>query len=331
MSQPEKPQFSIYGKLEIPWYALSKYEGEIYKARARPLRPEELDKVLENMAGKDPDRLVWAQCLQETNLSILNSTSTVGIVLDGRAKDAPEGFLGDMIEATRLVNIIRQKGKRVKIATPHEDLFQGQTDPMVDIIPIPESILSSPAYPWRPELLHYLYETAGNTPCLFPMNATTPAFIQLRAGGTIQNTDSLQLVREAFRPQSKRMLEPLFWQKFGVHQLQAFQVNAHLLGIEEASQWQEFPQAFLHPTKQAQEVAREVIGIYGCFNSARENCPPVYLHPGVATNRSKLTTKFYPEDKWQEVITQLAVAPHTAGILTFFLTYHSSHFYHFLK
>ena len=70
MSQPEKPQFSIYGKLEIPWYALSKYEGEIYKARARPLRPEELDKVLENMAGKDPDRLVWAQCLQETNLKL---------------------------------------------------------------------------------------------------------------------------------------------------------------------------------------------------------------------------------------------------------------------
>ncbi len=317
MAQPENPHSAIEKHLSIPWYALSKYEGEIYKARAKPLRLEELDKVLKDMAGKDPDRLVWAQLLQETNLSILNSTSTVGIVLDGRAKDAPEGFLGDMIEATRLVNIIRQNGKRVKIVTPHEDLFQGQTDPMVDIIPIPENVQASPAYPWRQELLSYLHEAIGDTPCLFPMNATTPAFIQLRAGGTIQNTDSLQLVREAFRPQSKRPLEPSFWGRFGIHQLQAFQVNAHLLGIEEASQWQEFPQAFLHPTKQAQEVAREVIGIYGCFNSAREDCPPVYLQPGVATNGSKLTTKFYPEDKWQEVITQLAVAPHTAGILTF--------------
>lgn len=310
--------FEVQKRLDLPWYALQRYEGNTFKANVRPFCKSELDQLVRQLAGLNQERYDYAMWLRDENTRILNSTDKVAIILDGRAKGLAEGFIGDMIEASRMVNVIKSAGKDVIIATPHPDLFLANHDPSVRILPLPKTIQASHTAPWSPELLGFLQDSIGDTSCFFPMNAATPAFIQLGADGVVQNTDSLSLIKEAFRTNGKNpRITPMLWGKYGIHQLQAFQINAYMLGIESAENWQQFPKAFLRPSPQAREVAQEVVKIYGCFESESEDCPPLYLHPGTATNGSKLITKFYPEDKWADFINLLSTAPYTAGSLTF--------------
>lgn len=302
------------------WFALKPFRKNILRAEVKPLTEGLIDELTDSLVGHDPTRRSLAQQVRAENAALLASTDSVVLILDGRSNGIKEGYFGDMIEASRFGNALRADDKRVVIATPHQDLFQGSTENGVSCIPIPEDIWAAHTAPWTPDFLKYLHDSVGDTPCIFPMNANMPILIQAGKDGSVKNIDLLNLAKEAFRPHAQTMrITPTIWGKKGIHQLQALQMVADLLGIEEARKWQEFPQAFLHPTKDAQKVAQEVIQIYGCFGNGKQNteCPPLYLHPGVATNDNKLTTKFYPEKKWVSVIQKLAAAPNVANSLTF--------------
>lgn len=317
MSKIEGSTPQIYNHLDLPSFGLRRYDGETYKAAVRPLTRLEIVQGIANMVDHNPDRLSFSDWLQGENKKILRATKTVAIVLDGRDRSSAQGFLGDMIEATRLVNVLRSTGKAVTIVTPHLDVFQGNADPAIKVLPIPNEVPASPMPTWRQELLRHLHNQVGETPVVFPLNAAIPAFIQIGPNGVIQNIEHIRLAKEAFEPQTNKLVPSVNWGRFGVHQLQAFQLTAHLLGIEGVENWQNFPPAFLHPTREAEHTAKEVIRIYGCFGSRSSKCPPAFLHPGVAASPSKLTKKFYPEQDWQLVLNQLPQADPRPGSITF--------------
>ncbi len=310
--------FEVEKHLGETWYGLQRYEGDTFKANVRPLSEEELGQMIGKLTGGKRERWNFAELLRTENAALLGDSDKVAIVLDGRSKDTPQGFLGDMIEASRMVNVVRSTGRKVIIVTPHTDLFEGNHDPSMSIVAIPETLPVSHAAPWKEDLLGYLQTSIGKTPCIFPMHAATPVLMQLDSGGHIENEDNLALVKKAFVTNGKNPhITPLHWGKFGIHQLQALQITAYLFGIKEVKNWRDFPRAFFNPTREAREVALEVVGSYGCFKTSSEDCPPLYLHPGVATNGSKLITKFYPEDKWTAFINELSGTPYATGSLTF--------------
>ncbi len=301
---------------DLPWFALTPYADHIYKAHVKPLTLDHFSRVMDLLTGENPDRGVFAGWLREENRSVLSHHSQVGILLDGRVGYAKEGALGDMIEASRLVNVLRSIGKEVVIATPHPDLFRGTDNRSISIVEIPENIPPSPVPPHNRKLLSYLYRTSDGIPFIFPLNASIPALLQLGPDGIV-NRYALNLVTEAFEEFGNPKLGPSHGRESGIHQLQAQQVFTSTLGITEAESWQQFPAAFLHPTLEAQETAQAVVKVFGCFHSHIENCPPLYLHPGVATDGHKVRTKSYPEDKWEKVVKQLSSIPYTDGSLTF--------------
>lgn len=318
------PEFKAYPNIQThlgtPHFGLQHYEGTILRADVRPLNKSQLEQALDAMTFNDPQRRQFAEKLHAANTALLKTNKKIAIVLDGYSNSSAEGYLGDMIEASRLVYALRTSGKNVTIVTPHADLFQGTTDKAINLIPLPEGTRGSHIPPWAPELLTYLSEAIGDTPCIFPMNANTPAFLKLGKNGMVRNQESLMLSAQAFRMGPRgTYITPNMWSRVGIHQLQAIQITANLLGLEKTNEWREFPKAFLHPTIQAQEVAKTVVRAYGCFDCGeeRKECPPLYIHPGTAINGSKLTTKFYPEDKWLDVIRKLAHAEYASNSLTF--------------
>lgn len=311
---------NIQKYVNLPWYALKPYDRDILSAKPKPLTGSQIDELLDKLTGDNPEKRQQAQKLRDENAELLKSTRSVAIILDGSSRNSTEGYLGDMIEATRLINPLRAAGKKVVIISPHSDLFQGTTDSSVSLLPLPEEARSSHIAPWSRELLNYLHNSIGDMPCIFPMNATMPALIQTDKEGTIRNNDTLTLVKNTFGLFEQKIgILPVRWGRAGIHQLQAFQTVAFLLGIDAARKWQKFPSAFLYPAKSAKETAAEVTRIYGCFDKSTygENCPPLYLHPGVAPNGSKLRTKFYPEDKWIDFIHELTAEHGLANSLTF--------------
>lgn len=320
MQNPESLHGNIQKYVDLPWYALKPYDRDILSAEPKPLSESQIDELIDNLTGNNPEKWPLVEKLHDENADLLKSTKSVAIILDGSSKNSKEGYLGDMIEATRLINTLRTAGKKVVIITPHDDLFQGTTDSSVSILPLPEEAQSSHIAPWRRELLDYLHDSIGDMPCVFPMNATMPALIRVGKGGLIENNDTLMLTKNAFGLYEKKIgIRPTRWGSAGIHQLQAFQTITYLLGIDSARKWQEFPSAFLHPAQSAKETAAEVTRIYGCFDKSTygEDCPPLYLHPGVATNGSKIRTKFYPEDKWIDFIHELTATRDLANSLTF--------------
>lgn len=308
----------IYDHMGENWFSLKPYDQrDIFKAEVNPLNGELIDEIIDSIVSHDPQRRGLVQRLHDSNAKFLASSDTVSLVLDGRSNGAKEGYLGDMIEASRFVDLLRRNGKRVVIFTSHEDLFQGTWDSEISVLPLPDRVWTSRSERLKPKFLKYIYSQVGDAPCVFPMNANLPVLIIPDRNGYVHNKESLIVAREAFRPNAQRMLITRhIWGENGVHQLQALQITANLMGIDDARYWQQFPQAFLHPTQYAQEVAAEVVRIYGCFNGSK-GCPPIYLHPGVAISDRKLKTKFYPEDRWSEVIQRMAVTPHISNSLTF--------------
>lgn len=323
MSTPETQHGNIRKYIdssEYPWYALKPYDKDILDCQPKPLTGDQIDRVISILPGNNPERRQLVQKLHDENAELLKSTGSIAIIFDGSSKGSSEGYMGDMIEATRLVNPLRAAGKKVVILSPHADLFQGTTDPSISLLPLPEETRSSHIAPWHRELLSYLHDSIGDMPCIFPMNANMPALIQTKKDGTVKNNDILTLIQNTFGLYEKKMgVLPQRWGIAGIHQLQAFQIVTYLLGMDDARKWQKFPSAFLHPSKSAKETATAVTRIYGCFDKSTygEECPPLYLHPGVAPNGSKLRTKFYPEDKWIDVIHGLAASHDLANSLTF--------------
>lgn len=320
MKNVESLHGNIGKHIDLPWYSLKRYDREILSCESKPLTENQIDQVIDILTGNNPEGRQLIQRLHDGNAELLKNTKSVAIILDGSSTNSREGYLGDMIEATRLINPLRNAGKEVIIITPHSDLFDGTADSKVSLLPLPKEAQASHIAPWNPALLDYLHNSIGDIPCIFPMNATMPALVQIGENGSIQNNDILMLAKNVFGLYEKRMgILPTKWGNAGIHQLQAFQTIAYLLGIDEARTWQKFPSAFLHPANRARATAAEVTRIYGCFDKSTygEDCPPLYLHPGVAPNRSKIKSKFYPEARWIDFIHRITAARGLANSLTF--------------
>lgn len=293
-----------------PWYGLSVADAGhfTYKAGVKPLTSLEVER-LGNMLGTSGNyhKGQLTGLMARENGAVLHGSDSVAVVLDGRYNGKQEGYLGDMVEATRVVRPLLDTVGKIIIISPHLDIF-ATDDPRISLVPIPQEIPGNPRPMANPELLSYIHQVVGETPVFFPLNASTPVLLRLGEGGSVKNMDFLNFIKNAIRPGYEGYdISPNMWWNRGIHQVQALQLTASLLGIEDAADWQEFPKAYLFPSQEAQQVAQEVINIYGCFSweTAGEE-PYLYLHPGIATNGRKMLNKFYPEHKWQVVLHDLA-------------------------
>lgn len=306
---------------KVPWYGLSVCpEAKFtYQAAVRPLNGSEIEYVINKRSvarwrGRDS----FSQTMRLKNQEDFDGSDSLVIVLDGRINGKKEGFLGDMVEATRLIRPFSQRLKEVIIATPHTDVFDGRPDQNVSVLPIPEDIGGVQKPPWDEKLRRFLYNQVGEIPCIFPINADNISYAIFGPNGEIKNESSFILARDAIRYGYQGLdIGPANWWKKGVHQLQALQIMYHLLGGEDAKDWQQFPDAYLYPSDTAVGVAKEAVNRYGCFSSSGRVCPPVYLHIGVATNGKKMEFKYYPEEKWAQVLKGLAENPAAPNSVTF--------------
>lgn len=270
----------------------------VYSSSVQPLSGLEINYALRSLA---PSQKMMENLLEtrERNVALLHKHQTVCIVLDGRG-----GWLGDMLEASRLVTALRAEKKHVIIATPNQDLFTGSTDEGISIIPMSPSLPVAEEGHWNRQTLKFLRDNVQDTPVLFPLNGALPVLTQINKKGEIDNIDTLELLKYATRPSgSEYDIIPNMWWKRGIHQLQALQIMAHMIGLN-ASVWNEFPNAYLHPNRQALSVAEETMQRY-VTPQIDGNRIPVLIHMGVATNGQKLRAKFYPEGKWKQILDEL--------------------------
>lgn len=304
----------------VPWYSLSLHSRDnfSYKGSVKPLDSDQLERVTRGLVQWKTGGEPFSERVRRVNRINFGSSERVVIVLDGRYNGKTEGYLGDMVEATRLVRPLRERVKEVIIATPHTDIFEGTPDSNVSILPIPDNIEGIPKPPWDIKLRQYLYDLIRETPCIFPLNANNLNYAILGPDGQIRNEDDFAMVRNVVRPGYEELdINPVHWWRRGIHQLQALQVMYYLLGGDEAKEWTQFPDAYLYPSPSASSVAKDVVDLYGCFATSTRACPPVYLHIGVATNGRKLLAKYYPEDKWIQVLKGLAENQHAPNSVTF--------------
>lgn len=320
------PEYPIFAGTDrhigkAPYYSLSTHSNPnyTYKGNVRPLNGSELEQTTRALASQWKTRgESFGERVRRNNRTDFGSSERVVIVLDGRYKGHSEGYLGDMVEATRLVRPLQARLKEVIIATPHPDIFEGKPDSNVSILPIPEEIGGVPKPPWDIGLREFLYDQVGETPCILPMNANNINYAILGPDGQIKNEETFVMTRDVIRTGWEGLdIDPQNWWRKGIHQLQALQTMYYLLGGDDAKEWSQFPDAYLYPSASATSVAKEVVELYGCFSTPTRVCPPIYLHIGVATNGRKLLAKYYPEDKWSQVLQTLARNPEAPNSVTF--------------
>ena len=248
------------------------------------------------------------------NKALLSSSDAVTVVLDGRINIFSQGYLGDLVEATRIVDPLLQAGKKVRIVTSHTDIFD-ESNSNIEIHGFPADIPPANQYPWEPRLLSFIGKVTQGDPVIFPLNARVPLAFDIKPGGKVSNISAISDLN-GYLNQSDRQIGIRHekWAKQGVHQLQALQGFVHLLGLS-ALDWQQFPNAHLFPDRYSLQTAKEVIKGYGCFY-APEKGTPLFLHPGVATDGKKINLKGYSEDAWKASIKKIAEAELPIGSLT---------------
>ncbi len=299
----------IFGPIDrhsgLPYFGLKVHNKKTltYSANVNPLKQEDLSTL------GDPKLslfglIAYEEDIRRNNIQLLNSSNTTTVVLDARTNAYNQGFLGDMIEASRLVTALRTVGKNVRIVGSHTDIFTGTNDSGIEVIPIPADLPPATERHWQPQLLEYIGEATKGSPVLFPMNARLPLLLDINRTGEIQNQDMLSMLQSYLRQTSSSPdIKPERWMHRGIHQLQALQITAHLIGLDGVYDWDKFPDAFLHPTDRARKSAEKITNIYRCFfNGSNHDGIPYLIHPGVATNGRKVDQKAYPETRWKRII-----------------------------
>lgn len=310
MSNPDK--VGGYGfpgidkNLNSSWFGI-KYlapDQVIYVANVLPLTPDQWNEITQK--GQPLSGLSKKESgLRNRNRRLLDASDVVNVVLDGRINIFNQGYLGDLVEATRIIDPLLENGKRVRIITSHMDIFGGAESGDVEIKGIPSDIPPANQYPWDQRLLRYIGKIGNGDPTIFPVNARVPIAFHVDNQGNIKNGEEIDKLNSLLNQSHKQIgIRHEKWSKRGVHQLQALQAFGHLLGIDTLS-WTQFPDAFFYPDAYSVRVADQVISYYHCFYSG-ENNTPLMLHPGVATDGRKIDLKGYPEDKWKEVITAIS-------------------------
>lgn len=291
--------------LTEPYFGLKLHNPKTltYSASVRPLRFDEL-KTLGNPKLTLSGLVIYEGEIRKSNRQLLDSSDTTTVVLDARTNVYNQGFLGDMIEASRLVTVLRETGKNVRIVGSHTDIFTGTNDPGIEVIPIPADLPPATEKHWQPELLRYIGESAKGSPVLFPINARLPLLLGINPQGDITNQETVSKFQGFLKQTSPPPdIKPERWMHRGVHQLQALQITAHLIGLNDVYKWSKFPDAFLYPTESAQKSAEKIVNIYRCFfNGSNHDGIPYLIHPGVATNGRKVDQKAYPETRWRRII-----------------------------
>lgn len=308
-NNPENPIFTGVDKhLSSPWFGLSIHSSQdlTYQADVRPINQEYLQRIADksgSLGGLKTNR----DAIRGANLSLWRSSDVITVVLDATTGTYKQGYLGDMIEATRIVNAIRAQDKKVRIVASHTDIFEGSQDPNIKLVPIPTDIPPATERPWQPRLLRFLGQVTEGDPVVFPLNAFMPILANIDKAGVITNTDMFSELNRVLGQGGHQFgIEPERWWKRGVHQLQALQIVSDLIGIEDVYQWKKFPDAYLYPNSSAKKTARRIVNLYKCFYSPTDHeGVSLLIHPGVATNGRKVELKFYPESRWKKVIDRI--------------------------
>jgi hypothetical protein len=299
-----------------PWYGIQYSDpyNVIYSTNISPLNPDNWLEITQN--GQPLSGLrTGAKDIIKRNQAILDASKEVNVVLDGRVNIFNQGYLGDLVEATRIIDPLLISGKKVRIITSHGDIFSGSGSDSVEVRGIPSDIPPANQYPWDQRLLRFIGQNANLAPTIFPVNARVPIAFNIDRQGTIKNGEEIDYLNKLLNQSTKQIgIRHEKWSKRGVHQLQALQAFSYLLGMDSLN-WSQFPEAFFYPDDYSVKVADEVIGYYHCFYS-RENKTPLLLHPGVATDGRKIDLKGYPEEKWKDVITAISESQAPVDSLT---------------
>lgn len=294
-----------FDRSQFPWLSLTKEPGStsIYRSFVRTLTVGEIERVKMLICAQEPQRRADLNGLEVENKEVLKESRNIGIVLDARARGANQGWLGDVIEASRMIPVLREEGKRVTVFTSHPDMFAGTLDQGVKVVAIPTLLEPALLHPWNTQILRFVCGQADAF--AFPLNAHMPVLVKIDSDGTIKNARTIEVLKKAIRQNSLWSgVNVTKWSRFAVHQLQALQVFADLLGVEGATQWKQFPNAYLFPDRYGQEVAQRTLE--NEFSPSTTNDERVlFIHLGVATDDDKLNSKFYPLEKWEEVLKEV--------------------------
>lgn len=278
-------------------------ELNIFETQARPLTAEEIVTVKRKLVPEDRAPALEAIC--QANHALFDSSKSIGIVLDGRSDFSTQGWLGDMIEASRLIKSLVLAGKEVVVITSQPDLFDSM--PGVQTLGIPREIDSKALRPYNESLLKFSQGHADAF--IFPISAYLPVLLEIQADGTLGNQATVDAFKRTLDPTGKTHgISVERWGEQNIHQLQALQVFSEIVGIDNAKGWDAFPSAYIHPDSNSQFIATQVI--QNCKEQSKtkpnEKAFPLFIHMGVATDHGKIDTKFYPEQKWVEFLAALA-------------------------
>lgn len=307
---PEQPYIfkPIDDKLKRGYVGFCRYSEDAYSTAVRPLTQAESEKLLAKIAShRERDNTAFCSKLREQNLRVLEKRNKVVVVADGRNYISKfQGYLGDMIETTRLITAFRNQGTEVVVATPNTDIFAGKADDGVEVETIPSDVPGTPFYPWNNRLLEWLHSRIGDLPCLFPTHGTLPLLVELAAGGKLKDMsqDAVKHLHSFVNLEEERTgFHARRWGNRAVHQLQALQIMADLVGVKDAYSWQRFPDAFLYPDEVSRGIVMPVVEDTLGLSVDKAN---VLFHPGVAQHNRKVSEKFYPENMWQQAFLHAA-------------------------
>ncbi len=267
------------------------------------VKPYNLSQILD-VLGSFADKTGSHDALDElirSNQVVYDQAKTVTVYLNAKAGFLPQGWIGDMIEAYRLIPPILQQGKRVHLVTSHPELFEGVQNRKFTVSGVPENIHADYRYPWSSELLDFLSNKTDGNCVLFPMNAHMPAVFVIR-NGTVVNGLTVDLVRQIVHPWMKTSFGIFSrdWAKTS-HQLHALQIFAYMIGINSVSSWDRFPKPPIQPSHSAQLQAHNVIKEI----NLEKGQPVLFVHLGTASNSSKVRSKYYPIECWKQVFGEL--------------------------
>lgn len=291
------------------------WDSHLYTAQVQSLTNDQLlngwkDLFLQKKSSFQA-QIEW---IRASNYQLLKEHGNCIIVLDGRAQPRQdgiiptEGYLGDMLESSRMVNSVEKEGIQVTIATPHPKLFEGAVN--TEILPLPPQITGMPNFPWNDQLRQHISMMYPETPIIFPLNGQFPIVCQLdELGNFSPMSERIERFVDNFVLPIKygsdggKILKPERYAKKGFHQLHALQMNAYLFGLQNTS----IEPAFIHPNQDAQDLAERIVQDAQCFAPVSEddnnNTVPVYIHIGVATGSNKIRAKYYPKEQWMSVLT----------------------------
>ena len=294
------------------------------------LTPEQVQSVFEHLSEGQPDRLVALREVQAANKDILDkSQRVIGVILDARGVDkqqkppkvAPDGWAGDTINASMLLNVLQDAHKDVQVISNQPDLFVGNAANGIQL-PQGDAVWPFGYIPKyaekRPGFIEFLYQHQGpESVFVAPINANLPWFFRLeerdgRIGFTKESLETflkLQFATTGVRDGNFIGIQQGVWAKL-CHHTQAYQVLAELLGVS-TKDWTQFPPPSIHPSSAALAAGRQqAAGLSPTLN--------LILHIGSNLNVPLKNDKVYSPDKWRQILEAVRDGKLDPGNIIFF-------------